>query len=508
MSNHDREEFGAADHREPAYDDDPVAQFFNAQRSAVRPAAASDLEWARIARAAHGRRPSRFFLGAVVAAAVAAVAGFGVWTVQNPYSTSPVQAAGSHSSTMSPTDGGSPVQTKAPDSGQRTGPNASGDPSAVGPLDPRQRTGAQQRTVVPGDFVTWSLSNAGNRIIYDLGAGSCAGSTCPVLLRSSDNGASWATVHTFSGAPATTAVQPAGSRIHGGDQLRDVRFVTPQIGYVFGGDLWVTRDGGASFSPVAHPGRTVLDVEAYQGGLLVVTGGSCDANSCAGSVSVTRMDTSANSVPTTATSTADLSTPIASAQLAVRDGTGYVTLISATDGAALPPLRLRNGSLQSVDAPGTCRNTALQALTPTTMVRGHLFAICDPVPDGPRTAYTVVASTDDGGTWKAVSTGALQLPAGSQPDLAALDDGHLAASAGPSGATGGTTIVGAGSLVVSTDGGASFAAKDGPLGLPVTGIDWLASPGGGQYYAITLAGPGYWWSSDSGRSWRSVNPVG
>ncbi|MBO1755367.1 hypothetical protein [Allobranchiibius sp. CTAmp26] len=482
------------DRREPAYDDDPVARFFGAHRSSVRPETAGDLDWARITRAARRRRPHRFLAGAVAAAAVAVVAGFGVWTVQAPQSNGPAVAASSVSSTS--------VRSGTQAGGARQPQHDSGTP-----VTPGAQSQAQPRVVVPDSFVTWSLSNAGNNVVYDLGSSSCGAFTCPVLLRSADNGASWSGVHTFDGSLYSSPVQPGGKHIQPDDQLRDVRFVTPTTGYVFGGDLWVTHDSGASFSRVAHPGRTVLDVEAWHGDLLVLTADKCASSTCAGSVSLTRMSTSADTVPQAASSTADLTAPIVSGQIVVRNGMAYLSLTSASDGAPLPPLRLVNTSLEPMYAPGACAGTSLQAITPSTTLNHQLFALCTPMTGASRTSYTLVHSTDDGVTWTKVSSGALQLPTGSRPDLASVDADHVAASAGPTTTTGAAAVVGAGSLVVSTDGGKTFVAKDGPLGLPASGIDWLASPGGSQYYAITLSSSGYWWSNDSGLTWRLVDPI-
>ena len=485
MSNDDHSRSGE-DRREPAYDDDPVARFFGEHRSTVRPEAANDLDWARITRQARRRRPHRFLAGAAAAAAVAVVAGFGLWSVQGPPSNAP--AAAVRSSTAS-----------------SLLPSAQQDRSTTPPSF-GATSQAQGRVVVPDSFVTWSLSNAGDNVVYDLGSSSCGAFTCPVLLRSQDNGASWAGVHTFDASSHPQEVAPGAGHIQAADGLRDVRFVTPTTGYVFGGDLWVTHDSGASFSRVAHPGRTVLDVEAWHGNLLVLTASQCGSATCTGSVSLTPMSTTDDTVPQDASSTADLTTPIVSAQIAVRNGMAYLSLTSAS-GIPLPPLRLANNALEPIPAPDACVGTSLQAITPSTTLDHQLFALCAPVANGSRTAYTLVHSTDDGTTWTEVSTGALQLPTGARPDLASLDASHVAASAGASGTTGNAAIVGAGSLIVSTDGGASFTAVDGPLGLPVSGVDWLASPGGRQYYAITLTGAGYWWSDDAGRTWRLVDPV-
>lgn len=468
------------DHRpEPAYEDDPVAQFFNAHRAAVHAEPANDTDWARISRASRQQRPRNILMGAVVAAAVAAIAGFAVWTVQGPLGQSPLEAAASRSSAAAP----------------------NGSPAAPGNI-----SGPQPPTSVPAQFVTWSLSSAGHRTVYNLGAGACGGATCPVLLQTQDNGTSWSTVHTFEQSSVAAQVQPGSGRINAPAQLRDVRFMTPTVGYVFGGDLWVTRDSGATFSRVQHPGRTVLDVVAYRGKVLVVTGEQCTTNSCSGSVNVQQMKLSENAVPTQGGKRSYLSTPIDSAQLVVQDGTGYLTTTSAADGGPVAPLPVVDGAIvdeRSSDL-SACGGELIQSLTPSLARSHHLFGLCAPVENGPRTSYTLVKSTDDGASWSRVSTGAVRLPTGARTYLAAIDDTRLAVAAA---GAGGSQLTASGALVVSTDGGASFTARDATLMLPASGVDWLASPGGSQYFAVSLTSSGYWWSKDYGNTWMLVDPT-
>lgn len=476
---------------EPAHDDDRVAQFFAAERETVRPELANDLDWARIARGARKRGPGRFRNVIVAAAAVAVVAGFGAWTLQQPPASTSSQLAGPavKSSTATP-----PGQTQTP---QAQGSAANGPQKpAPGLASPPAQTAR---------FTTWSLSNAGSRTVYNLGGSPCGGKICPTLLRSNDSGASWTSVHTFAASSSVSPVTPGAGRIRAGDQLRDVRFVNPSVGYVFGGDLMVTRDGGQTFSQVAHPGQTVLDVEASLGRVLVATAANCTASACSGSVSVTPMDTSANTIPVAASSSAVLTSPISSAQLTVHGRQTVLSLTNATDGSQLPPLRFAANSLQTLTVPAACSGTVLQAVAPAAAEQRRLFALCAPQANGAQTSYTLVTSTDDGSTWSRVSSGKVQLPSGGSPKLAAIDVGHLALAVGT---TSGSAGLGSGALTVSSDGGRSFAAKDGPLNLPATGIDWLASPGGRQYYAVTLTSQGYFWSTDAGQTWRLVTPLG
>lgn len=475
---------------DPAHDDDAVARFFAAQREAVRPEVAGDLDWARIARGARKRGPARWRNAIVAAAAVAVVAGFGAWTLQQPPASTSSQLAGraTKSSTTAPNSTQTPRgqgQGQAPNGAQKIKP---------GLVSPAQPTG----------FVTWSLSNAGSRVVYSLGGNPCGGMTCPTLLRSNDNGASWASVHIFPSSGSASPVAPGPAHIRSGDQLRDVRFVTPSLGYVFGGDLMVTRDGGRTFSQVAHPGRTVLDVEASQGRVLVATAANCTASTCAGTVNVTPMETSADVVPAAASSSTDPTSPISAAQLVVHGDLALLSLTSATDGSQLPLLRYTSNALQSLTAPDSCSGSELLSVTAAAAEQRRLFALCAPQTVGLQTFYTLVTSTNNGSSWSRVSSGKVALPSGSSPHLAAIDVDRVAVGAST---TAGPAGQGSGALVVSTDGGRSFTAEDGPLGLPATGVNWLASPGGRQYYAVTLTGSGYYWSIDAGRTWRLVTPL-
>lgn len=474
---------------EPSHDDDLVAQFFAAEREAVRPELAGDLDWARIARGARKQGPRRFRNAIVAAAAVAVVSGFGAWTAQQPPASTASQLAGKELKVSPAT----PARTQSPQ-GQGSAPNGT-QKVAPGLAGPARTTG----------FTTWSLSNAGGRTVYNLGGTPCAEMTCPTLLRSSNNGTSWVSVHTFPASDSASPVAPGAGGVRAGDQLRDVRFVTPSVGYVFGGDLMVTRDAGQTFSQVAHPGQTVLDVEASRGTVLVATADNCTGSTCSGSVSVTPMDTSADALPAAASSSVTLTSAISSAQLVVHGDQTVLSLTDAADGSQLPPLRFTANTLQALTTADTCSGSVLQTITAAAAEQRRLFALCAPRPSGAQTSYTLVTSTDGGDTWSQVSSGKVQLPSGGSPHLAAIDVNHLAVAVG---AASGSAGLGNGALIVSADGGQTFTAKGGPLDLPATGIDWLASPGGRQYYAVTVTGAAYFWTTDAGQTWRSVTPPG
>ena len=92
--------------------------------------------------------------------------------------------------------------------------------------------------------------------------GSCAGdATCPRvgLATTDDRGQDWRPVN---GPPVPFGEGDAGS-------VRTVRFANDRDGYVFGGDLWVTHDGAATWQRITPPGAndssTVVAVETSGG---------------------------------------------------------------------------------------------------------------------------------------------------------------------------------------------------------------------------------------------------
>ena len=93
--------------------------------------------------------------------------------------------------------------------------------------------------------------------------GSCArDATCPRvgLATTDDRGKDWRSVN---GPPVPFGEGDVGS-------VRSVRFANDRDGYVFGGDLWVTHDGAATWQRVTLPGAdgssTVVAVETSSGG--------------------------------------------------------------------------------------------------------------------------------------------------------------------------------------------------------------------------------------------------
>lgn len=468
-------------------DHDPVAAFFAEARSQVHEEPADDVAWQQIVRAARrtSRRRSRLTLLTSAAVAVVAVFAVLVW------------------------------QQHGPTDGVQRGQAVTAGPNVVNtgvPTDTASSVSVQQTpTTVPAGFHTWSVTNAGSNTIYALGSQKCGGETCPVLLRSGTNGSTWAAVHTFAGTDVSSAVGKVVPQIQPARAITQTRFARPQIGYVFAGDLWGTRDSGVTFTKLSHPGDYVLDLEINNQQATLLSADNCGQGECTGPIYVTRFDPNADKIggPTAQVTP---STPVSAGSLVVQNGRTFVQLTAVKSSTPIAPMRLDGSKLTQLTAPAACRGSALQALAPTTTTGKQLtlFALCNPLQTGSDTSYTIVRSYDDGQTWTSVSVNSLTLPRLGQVWLAVGDANHLVASAGgPRDTNGVPAPTGAGSLQVSNNGGQGFGPARPPSGstTPTSGFDWTASAGGGIFYAVPRTTPGFWVTTDNGGQWSLVDPT-
>lgn len=424
------------------------------------------------------RGPGRAWVGLALVCVAALLATVGVWTWrQEPFGTDSIRAGRSV--------GQSP-------SGTRASPQAG---TAVG--------AAQLPQGVPATFRTWSVSNAGSGTVYNLGSTECGSDICPTLLRSGADGASWQAVHTFSGTDTSSAtgadiptVQPDGA-------LSQVRFADSQVGYVYGGDLWLTTDRGASFVQVNHPGQTVLDLEIWAGQIYLLTADGCVQGSCSGPLYVSFTNRANPSAFTTIDST-PVGRSIDDASLVVKDAL-VVVQTGRSGRPAGQPWTLVGDSLKQMSGPIACGGNPLEAVTITADTNSDLIALCRTGEDP--NAFRVLFRSKAGADWVERSAGTLHLPDLGQVSLAAADPDHLVVSVGGprGGASSGTDT--RQSLQVSADGGQTWSVPKGPDSPPVNGFDWSGSPGGAEFYAVPRTTPGFWASVDYGKTWKVVLPT-
>lgn len=88
---------------------------------------------------------------------------------------------------------------------------------------------------VPQGFRAQTAATAGSRDYWVLGNFRCGGGYCAALVRSTDGGRHYARLALPWRSPR--------------ENLPSLTFVNARLGYLLGGRLWVTHDGGTSWSP-------------------------------------------------------------------------------------------------------------------------------------------------------------------------------------------------------------------------------------------------------------------
>lgn len=366
-------------------------------------------------------------------------------------------------------------------------------------------SGAQPPMPVPTGLRTWSVSNAGSGSIFALGAADCDQDVCPVLLRSSDNGTSWTSVHTFEDSDTSSARGDFVPAVQPDRALTQTRFASPQTGYVFGGDLWVTRDRGQTFTRMNHVGQTVLDVAIRDDTVAILSADGCVQGTCTGPVQLSLVKPTDTSVGSAA---ATLSLPAAiSSGRVVLGGASPAVELGAGPTGPFEVYRLGDGRLVPMAAPAACRGTGLHGLTAAADASSVMYAVCAPAVQGDQTAYTLVRSTDGGRAWTVSSTGALRLPSIGQLSLAAPHADALVVSCGGPRGDVGFVPKGQSAVVRSDDSGHTFRVPRTPPSA-ASGFDEVSSPGASEVYAIPRTSGGYWTSEDDGDTWRYVDPGG
>lgn len=489
---------------------DPVARFFARERAEVRSEPAGDLRWQRIV---HEARPARrwrwtgYVAGVAAAAVVGAVAGAAIVT-GGRFSTPDVTAATSgpsHSQTSGPTLARQFSSSAPSPSGSPGVPSTSpGQGEGVLPTAPPPPSPSAARPV-PDSFTATSLSNSGESYLYAMGSSDCGDRRCPTLVGSQDDGATWHTVHVFHGAQATDPAAAQGrGHVPPADALSQVRFADPRTGWVYGGGLKLTRDGGRTWHDYAHPGQTVVDLETDGHAVAVATTSNCGGDGlCRGPLQLSMAFVTATGI---AQPVADVAGGgvLAGAQVQAQGGRFYVepewAAPPSPDGSSLGvtgAARLAHGGLAALAEPPGCAGSPLRAVAPSADPSGRptLFALC-----GGPTRWQVQRSGDEGRTWQVVGD-RLGLPAGAGVSLAASDARHLVAATVGGVAPGADRAV---ALQVSSDGGRTWHLPARPPGR--TGEwAWVGAPGGRQFYALSGSDGSYWRSVDDGEHWQQVS---
>jgi hypothetical protein len=121
---------------------------------------------------------------------------------------------------------------------------------------------------VPAGFkansITWLSPVQG----WILGAAPCGTQTCTYVIGTTNGGRTWGLLGSVdAGIPAMGSGQSTG--------VTEIRFVTPELGFAFAPDLYVTGNGGRSWAQLAIPGdgKQVLDLATGAGRAYAVVSG-------------------------------------------------------------------------------------------------------------------------------------------------------------------------------------------------------------------------------------------
>jgi hypothetical protein len=162
-----------------------------------------------------------------------------------------------------------PVASTLGGSGPRRAPVADNSPRPT-PTDSAPSTGTSAPAGLPWDGkLALSVTATSTRTFVVLGGvgGPCP-SGCLRLARSGDAG------RTFAALPVPSQIGQTGT-VPTSDGVQGVRFGSADDGWLFGGDLWSSHDGGHSWSHLSMPGP-VVRLEAAAGSAWALVGGSGD----------------------------------------------------------------------------------------------------------------------------------------------------------------------------------------------------------------------------------------
>jgi hypothetical protein len=116
---------------------------------------------------------------------------------------------------------------------------------------------------VPHGFVAASATFVSKNEGFVLGTAPCAHQPCTSMVRTTDHGVRWVGIP----APRVALGNPNNAT---GAVVWGTRFANPADGFVFGTQLWETRNGGGNWHRVIAPGTTVLSMAISHGQALAL----------------------------------------------------------------------------------------------------------------------------------------------------------------------------------------------------------------------------------------------
>jgi photosystem II stability/assembly factor-like uncharacterized protein len=329
------------------------------------------------ARRRQQRRTGASALGAVAIIAIAAVA-IGV----HPHDHGSTLAA--HKDSSSPSAAALSSSQPASPSGPITSPTVI--PSAVASTAVVEPTAPAVASTPPVQvFNPVSISAIGINDYWVLGYITADSGPNGISIRkTTDAGQHFTTV----GHPAAFVAQMPASVPPDTPTVSDIRFGDTNNGWAYGGNLFVTKDGGTSWSPVTGVPGTVVDLAAASGNVWAVAD-----NEASGSPSYSLFHATYSTGGTSAWSKVNLSTTSFANVVVIKKSAYLLASTVPTQPGIFVTITNGGGAVSSTSGPCTVQSGGVLSVAGD----GSLWALCT----GGHTT-TEFVSTDAGAHWAAL----------------------------------------------------------------------------------------------------------
>jgi photosystem II stability/assembly factor-like uncharacterized protein len=307
-----------------------------------------------------------------------------------------------------------------------------------------------------------------------LGSTACAAQRCAALAHTTDGGATFTRLgRTSDGSP----MPPIVTTVEDGTTVRDVRFGDTENGWMYGGALYTTHDGGATWAPDNSIPNDVVDMAAASGEVWAVALRVVGSSESYGLYHATY-----GASGTSAWAEVNLGgvTILDQPKLAVIDTTSFL-LATQPSGQAIT-LVLTNGVGSHTSVPGPCKLTPAQSLS--VAGDGALWAFCAAGHTG-----EIYVSINSGTSW----TGGMISEMG---PIGGVDSSHA------------FVAIGTGLKLVTVDNGGAHSTTISPFGQSqLTGVKFIGFTTINVGFAVVYdqnSGSELWRTTDGGQTWAVV----